>query len=70
MPEPEVNITIDYEKCNPKRCGKGICAALPACPTKHIKQMEPYDYPYPTAGFCQECGKCLEACSVKAIKMS
>ena len=70
MPEPKVKITIDYEKCKPGKCNKGSCAALLACPTKLIKQMEPYDYPYPGAGFCQECGKCSEACLLKAIKVS
>jgi Fe-S-cluster-containing hydrogenase component 2 len=70
MPEPKVKITIDYEKCNPGKCDQGICAALLACPTKLIKQMDPCDYPYPIAGFCQECGKCLEACLLKAIKVS
>jgi Fe-S-cluster-containing hydrogenase component 2 len=69
MPEPKVKITIDYKKCKPRKCNKGICAALQACPTKLIKQMEPYDYPYPTDGFCQECGKCSEACLFEAIKM-
>jgi Fe-S-cluster-containing hydrogenase component 2 len=69
MAELKVKITIDYEKCNPRRCEKGICAALPACPTKLIKQIEPYDYPFPTDGFCQECGKCLDACLLKAIRM-
>jgi len=69
MPEPKVKITIDYKKCDPKRCDQGVCAALVACPTKLIKQIERCDYPYPVAGFCQECGKCSEACLLKAISM-
>lgn len=69
MPEEKVKVAIDYKRCNPRRCQKGICAAIEACPTKIIKQMEPYDYPYPIAGFCQECGKCLDACLLEAIKM-
>jgi Fe-S-cluster-containing hydrogenase component 2 len=69
MPEEKVKVAIDYKRCDPGRCEKGICAALLACPTKLIKQMEPYDYPYPVAGFCQECGKCLEACLFKAVSM-
>jgi ferredoxin len=69
MSDPKVKITIDYNKCNPKRCGQGVCAALLECPIKLIKQIEPYDYPYPVAGFCQECGKCTEACLLEAISM-
>lgn len=69
MPEPKVKITIDYKKCDPKRCNNGICSALLACPIKLIKQIEPYDYPYPLDGFCQECGKCVESCLLEAIKM-
>jgi len=69
MPEPKVKITIDYEKCDPRKCEKGICAALLACPTKIIKQMDPYDYPFPISGFCQECGKCVDACLWEAIMM-
>ncbi len=69
MPEEKVKVAIDYKRCDPRRCDKGICTALLACPTKLIKQMEPYDYPYPVAGFCQECSKCLDACLLEAIKM-
>ena len=69
MPEPKVKITIDYKVCDPKKCDKGICIALLACPVKLIKQIEPYDYPYPVAGFCQECGKCSDACLSKAVSM-
>jgi len=69
MPEEKVKVAIDYKKCDPRRCEKGICAALLVCPTKLIKQIEPYDHPYPIAGFCEECGKCLDACLLKAIRM-
>ncbi len=69
MPDPKVKIAIDYERCDPKRCDQGICAAVLACPVKLIKQLEPRDCPYPITGFCQECGKCLEACLMKAINM-
>ncbi len=69
MPEPKVKIAIDYKRCDPNRCDKGICAAVLACPVKLIKQLEPHDCPYPVAGFCQECGKCSDACLKKAISM-
>ena len=69
MSDPKVKIILDYKKCDPKKCDKGICAAVAVCPTKLIKQIEPCDYPIPLAGFCQECGKCSEACLLKAISM-
>lgn len=69
MPEAKVKITIDYKRCDPRGCDKGVCAALLDCPTKLIKQIEPYDYPYPISGFCEECGRCLDACLMKAISM-
>lgn len=69
MPEPKVKIKIDYKKCNPKGCQKGICPAKLACPNKLIRQIEPYDFPYPISGFCQECGKCIEACIAGAIEI-
>ena len=69
MPEPKVKITIDYKRCDPKRCDQGVCVAFLDCPTKLIRQIELYDYPYPVAGFCQECGKCSEACLLRAISM-
>jgi len=69
MPEPKVKISIDYKRCDPRRCDKGVCATRLVCPTKLTKQIEPRDYPYPVAGFCQECGKCSDACLLKAINM-
>ena len=67
MPEPKIKIAIDYKRCDPKRCDQGICAVLLECPSKLVKQIEPYGCPYPVAGFCQECGNCSEACLLKAI---
>lgn len=29
---------LDYNKCHPEKCDKGICAAVEACPVKVIKQ--------------------------------
>lgn len=69
MPEPKVKISINYNRCDPKGCDKGICAAVVVCPTKLIKQIELRDYPFAVAGFCQECGKCSDACLLKAISM-
>jgi Fe-S-cluster-containing hydrogenase component 2 len=69
MTEPKVKINIDYRKCNPKRCEKGICKAISVCPNKLIKQIGPFDFPYPIDGFCKECGKCQDACLLEAIHL-
>jgi len=67
MLDLKLKVAVDYGKCHPERCDKGVCAALLECPLKLWKQEEPYDLPYPVPGFCQDCGKCVEACPLKAI---
>lgn len=69
MSDPKVKMKIDYKKCAPNKCKNGICVAILACPNKLIKQLEPYDFPYPIPGFCQECAKCREACLSGAIEI-
>lgn len=69
MLDTKLKVAIDYERCNPKRCEKGICIAVLECPNKLWKQLEAYEFPYPIQGFCQECGKCGDVCPLKAIKM-
>lgn len=69
MLEPKLKVTVDYEKCHPERCDKGVCAAVSECPAKLWKQEEPYDLPYPIPGFCQDCSTCVESCPMKAIRM-
>ena len=69
MLQPKLKVTVDYEKCHPEKCNRGECNAVIECPVKLWKQEEPYDVPYPTAGFCQECSKCVESCPLEAIRM-
>ena len=69
MLQPKLKVAVDYTKCNPKKCVKGVCAAVLECPVKLWKQEEPYDLPYPIPGFCQECGTCVDSCPPKAIRM-
>jgi len=71
MLQPKLKVTIDYDKCQPEKCGcdNGICPAVKECPIKLWKQEEPYDLPYPFTGFCKECSKCAEVCPLKAITM-
>jgi translation initiation factor RLI1 len=69
MLEPKLKVAVDYEKCHPERCDSGVCAAVLKCPIKLWGQEEPYDLPHPTAGFCQECGTCVDSCPLEAIKL-
>jgi hypothetical protein len=38
---------LDYNKCHPEKCDKGICLAGLACPYKILKQEVPYEMPDP-----------------------
>lgn len=38
MLEPKLKVAVDYEKCHPERCDKGVCAAVMECPAKLWKQ--------------------------------
>jgi len=60
-------VAVDYQRCHPESCEKGICQAVLVCPRKLWKQEEPYDFPFPTPGFCEDCGKCIESCPHEAI---
>lgn len=60
---------LDYSKCHPENCDKGICLAALACPNKVLKQEAPYEMPEPNPTMCVGCGECALACSLKAIRM-
>jgi len=69
MLDQKLKVGVDYGKCHPERCDKGICAAVFECPAKLLRQERPYDSPYPIPGFCQSCGICAESCPMEAIWM-
>lgn len=60
---------IDFNKCNPEKCYRGICVAVKACPRKLLQQEAAYEIPMPDPSLCQGCGDCVRACPLKAIQL-
>jgi translation initiation factor RLI1 len=60
---------LDYNKCVPGECDGGVCAAAQACPSRLLKQEEPYVVPMTEPSFCRTCGDCVRACPMQAIKI-
>ncbi|MDP2744794.1 MAG: 4Fe-4S binding protein [Dehalococcoidia bacterium] len=61
---------LRIENCQPERCDRGICQARKHCPVKAIFQEEPHEVPFLSAGMCNGCAKCIEACPLKAISLN
>ena len=62
---------VVYEKCSPKKCDpdKGVCAAVPACSHKVIKQIDgAFESPVIYQDLCMGCWDCVEACPLDAIQ--
>lgn len=63
---------VDYSKCSPNQCDpeKGICAAVPACTHKVLKQIDgTYQSPVVFQDMCMGCWDCIDACPLDAIEM-
>jgi translation initiation factor RLI1 len=60
---------LDYTKCVPGECPGGVCAAVQICPSRLLKQEEPYFVPMTEPSFCRACGECVRACPMKAIEI-
>ena len=60
---------LDYSKCRPGSCEGGICAAAAVCPSKLLKQEEPFAPPMPEPSACRACGECVRACPQQAMRI-
>ena len=60
---------LDYNKCHPEKCDKGICAAVEACPVKVIKQEAPYEPPEIVQHIRVGYEYCVKVCPLDAIRM-
>jgi translation initiation factor RLI1 len=60
---------VDFQLCRPGACADGVCAAVQVCPSRLLKQEEPYSPPITEPFACRACGECTRACPLKAIKI-
>ena len=60
---------LDYGKCRPEDCPGGVCVAAQACPSKLLRQEEPYTIPMPEPSACRACGDCVRACPQNSIRI-
>ena len=61
---------IDVDRCQPERCGQGICLARRNCAVKTLWQESPFEVPFLSGGRCNGCAKCVATCPLKAFCMS
>ncbi len=67
---PDKIALIDFGKCHPEKCDKGICAAALACSHRLLRQEAPCEIPMPDPSLCRGCADCVRACPQKAIKIA
>ncbi|MBI2831610.1 MAG: 4Fe-4S binding protein [Chloroflexi bacterium] len=60
---------VEFEKCDPSKCEKGVCAAAQVCPRKLVKQETPYEIPMFHPTICKGCSECARVCPQKAVKI-
>jgi translation initiation factor RLI1 len=60
---------LDYGACHPETCPDGVCPAAAACPSKLLKQEQPFTAPMPEPSACRACGECVRACPLKAVRI-
>ncbi len=60
---------VDYHKCDPGGCERGVCAAALVCPQRSLVQEEPYEVPMAGPFPCKGCGDCARTCTAGAIRV-
>jgi translation initiation factor RLI1 len=68
MPKPRA--LLDYRKCHPEKCEKGICLAASACLNGVLSQKALHEMPDLSPAMCVGCGICAQACPFKAVRMT
>jgi len=67
---PKKMPAVDYARCDPGQCDKGICQAALECEFGSLVQENPYETPeINPAKWCHSCAKCVKACPLEAIRM-
>ena len=67
---PKKTVMVDYNKCEPEKCGDGTCLAVAECEFGSLTQECPHETPeINPAKWCHSCAKCVKACPLKAIRM-
>ena len=61
---------VDFSKCDPKQCERGICLAAKACTRKLLVQEVAGEAPMTNPALCRACGDCVRACPQKAITIT
>jgi len=61
---------VDYAKCRPEECDKGVCSAAQACTLKLLQQDAPYLIPMADPFSCRACGDCVRACPLQAVVLA
>ena len=60
---------VDYRKCDPTACERGVCAASLACRLKILSQEAPYEPPEPYPYPCRGCEDCVRTCPLGAVRV-
>jgi translation initiation factor RLI1 len=66
---PGKKALVNYNKCHPEECDRGICVAALACPRKILTQEAPFESPMTDPSPCKGCADCALACPHKAIEV-
>jgi len=66
---PKQMAMLDYSRCHPEKCEKGVCLAASACPNGVLSQEALHEMPDLNPAMCVGCGICVLDCPFKAVRM-